>query len=236
MSILYPIIESEDGPLISYSQVRVYDVMKAHEKGLNRYEICKSYDLLPIQLESALEYMAQNRTELEAGLGEREQNGQLNNNRHESGYSVIETGIGPVISDSRTTVYDVMQVYDEGFSFYDICRTYNLKPLQMEAALSYIQEHRQTLETKLAEILIKKAEYERYHRAIEAEAWKRIAQLPMTPERAKFYAKREELRHRRLAYGKIEASERAYNAWLKENRRRATHRAAERKVHANYSQ
>ena len=232
----YPIIESEDGPLISDSQVTVYDVMEAHKKGLRRYEICKTYDLLPIQLESALEYMAANRLELEAELKKQEQNGHLNNNGHQGHYTVIQSGIGPVISDSRTTVYDVMQVYDEGLSFYDICRTYNLKPLQMEAALEYITEHRQTLEAELKEILIKKAEYERYHRAIEAEAWKRIAQLPMTPERAKFYAKREELRRRRIASGKQEASERAYNAWLKENRRRAAHRAAERKAHANYSQ
>lgn len=235
MSILYPIIESKDGPLISYSQVTVYDVMEAHKKELSHYDICKSYDLLPIQLESALEYMAQNRRELEAGLLKREQNGHLNNNGHLNRYCVIESGIGPVISDSRTTVYDVMQVYDEGFSFYDICRTYNLKPLQMEAALEYITKHRQTLEAELVEILRKKAEYERYHRAIQAEVEKKIAQLPMTPERARFYAKREENRRRWIAEGKVEASERVYNAWLKENGRRAAHRAAKREAHANYS-
>ena len=156
MSILYPIIESEDGPLISYSQVTVYDVMEAHQKGLSCYEICKTYDLLPIQLESAIEYMAQNRRALESGLKNLHQNGHFNNNGHDKSYSVIETGIGPVISDSRTTVYDVMQVYDEGFSRYDICRTYNLKPRQLEAALEYIQEHRETLESELVDILIKK--------------------------------------------------------------------------------
>jgi uncharacterized protein (DUF433 family) len=202
--------------------------MAAHKKELSRYEICKSYDLLPIQLESALEYMAQNPTQLEAGLLKREQNGHLKNNGHLNRYSVIESGIGPVISDSRTTVYDVMQAYDEGLSRYDICRTYNLKPLQMEAALEYITKHRQTLEAELVEILQKKAEYERYHRAIQAEVEKKIAQLPMTPERARFYAKREESRRRWIAEGKVEASERVYNAWLKENRRRAAHRAAER--------
>jgi len=232
MSILYPIIENEHGPLISYSQIRVYDVMEAHQKGLSRYEICKTYDLLPIQLESALEYMAQNRRELESGLKNLQKNGHLKKNGHESSYSVIETGIGPVISDSRTTVYDVMQVYDEGLSRYDICRTYNLKPLQMETALEYIQEHRETLKSELAGILIKKAEYERYHRAIEAEVRKKIAQLPMTPERAKFYALLEKNR-RSIAK---DADDAAYNTWLKENRRRAAHRASEREAHANYSQ
>jgi uncharacterized protein (DUF433 family) len=114
-------------------------------------------------------------------------------------YNIIESGIGPLIDHSRSTVYDVMKAYDEGNNLYEISRLYNLTPLQVETALQYISKHRQKLEPELKEILIKKAEYERYHRAIQAEAWKRIAQLPMTPERAKFYAKREELRRRRAA-------------------------------------
>lgn len=232
MSILYPIIESEHGPLISYSQVTVYDVMEAHKKGLSCYEICKTYDLLPIQLESALEYMTQNRRVLESGLNHFQKNGHLQKNGHQKSYSVVETGIGPVISDSRTTVYDVMQVYDEGFSRYDICRTYNLKPLQLETALEYIQKHRETLELKLKEILIKKAENERYHRAIQAEVEKKIAQRPMTPKRAKFYALLEKNR-RSIAK---ESDDVAYNAWLKENSRRAGYRASERKAYASYSQ
>ena len=38
-----------------------------------------------------------------------------------SRYSVIESEIGPLISESRATVYDVMQAYDAGLSRYDIC-------------------------------------------------------------------------------------------------------------------
>ena len=58
-----------------------------------------------------------------------------------SRYSVIESEIGPLISESRATVYDVMEAYDAGLSRYDICWNYNLVPLQLEAALEYISRH-----------------------------------------------------------------------------------------------
>ena len=77
MSILYPIVESEHGPLISYSNVTVYDVMGAHQKGRSCYDICKAYDLLPIQLESALEYISENRRVLESALNHLQKNGHL---------------------------------------------------------------------------------------------------------------------------------------------------------------
>ena len=109
-----------------------------------------------------------------------------------SRYQIIESGIGPLISESRTTVYDVLEAYDEGLSLYDICRTYNLRPLQLETALEYIEEHRERLEPELAEILKKKAERERHYNAIAAEIRKKIAQEPMTPERAAFFTWREE--------------------------------------------
>ena len=140
-----------------------------------------------------------------------------------SRYQIIESGIGPLISESRTTVYDVLEAYDEGLSLYDICRTYNLRPLQLETALEYIEKHRERLEPELAEILKKKAERERHYNAIAAEIRKKIAQEPMTPKRAAFYALLEKNRQRRAAE---KSSDAAYNAWLEENRRRATRRVA----------
>ena len=104
-----------------------------------------------------------------------------------SRYQIIESGIGPLISESRTTVYDVLEAYDEGLSLYDICRTYNLRPLQLETALEYIEEHRERAQSGLAEILKKKAQRERHYNAIAAKIRKKIAQEPMTPERAAFF-------------------------------------------------
>lgn len=107
------------------------------------------------------------------------------------GYEIIETDSGPMISESRTSIYDVLLTQIEGEDFYAICVIHNLRPLQAQVALEYIDLHRDQLEANLPKLLAKKAENERYHRAIAAEREKLIAELPMTPERAAFYALRE---------------------------------------------
>ena len=61
-------------------------------------------------------------------------------------YTIIETDLGPLISESRVSVFDVMDAYDAGDSVYEIDLTFNLSPLQVETALDYIAEHRAALE------------------------------------------------------------------------------------------
>ncbi len=109
-------------------------------------------------------------------------------------YTILETEIGPMISESRTSVYDVLLTQNEGEDFDSICVIHNLRPLQVRVALEYIKEHRAALEAELPELLAKKAENERYHRAIAAEREKLISALPMTPKRAAYYALREKNR------------------------------------------
>lgn len=102
-------------------------------------------------------------------------------------YSVVETELGPMVGHSRTSVYDVLLSLQEGDDFFAICVIHNLKPVQVQAALEYIEEHRANLEAELPALLAQKAENERYHRTIAAEREKLIAQLPMTPKRKAFY-------------------------------------------------
>jgi hypothetical protein len=102
-----------------------------------------------------------------------------------TGYRVIETELGPMISDSHTSIYDVLLSQQEGDDFFAICVIHNLKIAQVQVALEYIEKHRAELEAELPELLAKKAENERYHRAIAAER----AKIPvkMTPKRKAFY-------------------------------------------------
>jgi hypothetical protein len=44
-------------------------------------------------------------------------------------YSIIETDMGPLISESRVSVFDVMDAHDAGDSQYEIGLTFNLSPL-----------------------------------------------------------------------------------------------------------
>lgn len=111
-------------------------------------------------------------------------------------YSVVEAEIGPMVGESRTSVYDVLLSLKEGEGFYALCMIHNLKPAQVHATLDYIALHREQLEAELPELLAKKAENERYHRAIAEEREKLIAQLPMSPKRKAL----EELRAKRRVY------------------------------------
>ncbi len=102
-------------------------------------------------------------------------------------YKILETELGPMISHSRTSVYDVMLTLDKGNDIFFICVNHNLDFVQAQIALEYIAEHREELEADLREILPIKAAREKEHRAIQAEVERKIAQLPMTPERAELY-------------------------------------------------
>ncbi len=106
-------------------------------------------------------------------------------------YHIIESDIGPLISESRCTVFDVMELQDAGESLHAISAILNLTPLQVETALDYIELHRVRLEPQLADILRQRAERESYYRSIAGEIFERIASAPMTETRAKFAVLRE---------------------------------------------
>lgn len=108
---------------------------------------------------------------------------------------ILETELGPMISNSRVSIYDVMEAYDEGFPSWEINKIYNLSPHQVKVALAYIEEHRPQLESELEEILIHKAERERYYRELEAEIRKKRP-VEMTPRRAALHKLIEESRQR----------------------------------------
>jgi uncharacterized protein (DUF433 family) len=106
-------------------------------------------------------------------------------------YEVLETDIGPMISESRVSVFDVMDAHDAGDSIYEISATFNLTPLQVETALAYIEQNRSFLEPQLATIQRALAEREALYRTKTAEIDKRIATEPLTPARRRLLQLRE---------------------------------------------
>jgi hypothetical protein len=61
----------------------------------------------------------------------------------------------------------------------------NLSPMQVQVAFDYIEQHRERLQAELDEILKIAAERKRYYDTVAEEIKQKIAQMPMTPERAK---------------------------------------------------
>lgn len=106
-------------------------------------------------------------------------------------YTIIESDMGPMISESRVSVFDVMDAYDAGDSVHEIGLTFNLSPLQVETALAYISQHRARLGPQLAEIKQQLAEREAHYRRQAAQLDRYIATFPVTSQRAAFNALRE---------------------------------------------
>lgn len=106
-------------------------------------------------------------------------------------YSVVETDIGPLISESRASVFDVMDAQDAGDSIYEIGLTFNLSPLQVETALAYIAQHRAELEPQLAQIKQQLAEREAFYRRQAAQIDQIVAALPLNRQRAALLVLRE---------------------------------------------
>lgn len=105
-------------------------------------------------------------------------------------YHIIESDLGPLISESRMTVYDVLEAQNSGQTLYEISMNRNLSPMQVQVAFEYIEQHRERLQAELDEILRIAAERKRHYDAIAEEMKQKIAQLPMTPQRQAFYALR----------------------------------------------
>lgn len=56
---------------------------------------------------------------------------------------IINRGRGPQIAGSRITVYDILYESQEGLSPAEIAELFSLQKEQIEAALQYIDEHRE---------------------------------------------------------------------------------------------
>lgn len=112
-------------------------------------------------------------------------------NQLQERYCIIESDMGPLISESRCTVFDVMELQEAGESLHAISAILNLTPLQVETALDYIRLHRARLEPQLADILRQRAEREIYYRSVANKIFEQIADAPMTEVRAKFAVLRE---------------------------------------------
>ncbi len=111
--------------------------------------------------------------------------------RNQLRYTIVETGVGPLISESRVSVFDVMEAHDAGDSIHEIGLTFNLSPLQVEIALEYVSRHRAELEPQLAEIKQQLAEREAFYRRQAVQVDQYVATLPMTSQRAALYVLRE---------------------------------------------
>jgi uncharacterized protein (DUF433 family) len=61
----YQILETDSGLQISESRVMLFDVMESHDAGDSIYQIAQTFNLTPLQVQTAVEYIEAHRIALE---------------------------------------------------------------------------------------------------------------------------------------------------------------------------
>ncbi|MDY0165293.1 MAG: DUF433 domain-containing protein [Thermoguttaceae bacterium] len=65
---------------------------------------------------------------------------------------IIDRGRGPEIAGTRITVYHIWEFYRAGDNRDDIALSFGLSSRQVQAAIDYIEAHRQEVEQQYAKI------------------------------------------------------------------------------------
>jgi uncharacterized protein (DUF433 family) len=66
---------------------------------------------------------------------------------------IIDRGRGPEIEGTRITVYDVMDYLQEGWRYEQIAGLFRLPPDDIQAAIQYIEDHKEAVMTAYQQIL-----------------------------------------------------------------------------------
>ena len=72
---------------------------------------------------------------------------------------IINRGRGPEIAGTRITVYDVMDYYKDGWHRDQIAVLFRLSSRDIQAAIDYIESHREEVEVEYQKILDRHRNY-----------------------------------------------------------------------------
>ena len=81
---------------------------------------------------------------------------------HETATSatIINRGRGPEIAGTRITVYDIMDYLADGWHRDEIARLFRLSSRDIQAAIDYIEEHRNQVQAEYQRVLQRHRDYE----------------------------------------------------------------------------
>lgn len=74
--------------------------------------------------------------------------------------TIINRGRGPEIAGTRITVYDVMDYLTEDWHRDEIARLFRLSSRDIQAAIDYIDEHREEVEAQYRRVLKRHSAYQ----------------------------------------------------------------------------
>jgi len=104
---------------------------------------------------------------------------------------IINRGRGPEIAGTRITVYDVLDYLHAGWRYDQIAGLFRLPPEDIQAAIQYIEDHKEEVMAAHQEILAR-------HRTVQ---YPPEVQVKLARNRQKLQAKLAEIRARHEAEG-----------------------------------
>ena len=124
------IIDVGRGPQIEGSRITVFDILEYHKIGWHRDEIAVLFDLSSQQVEAAIRYIKEHRDEVMASYA-------MNMDSN-----TITSGNNPRIAGTRISVYAILEYLQKGWCRDEIATLFRLGSRQLDAAIRYIEEHR----------------------------------------------------------------------------------------------
>jgi uncharacterized protein (DUF433 family) len=103
--------------------------------------------------------------------------------------AIIRTERGLTIAGTRITVYDIMDYLNAGWTPKLIPGWLRLTEEQLNAALSYIEEHRNEVETEYQTVLQTSEQIREYWEEKNRDRFARIAAMPPKPGQEAIRAK-----------------------------------------------
>lgn len=103
--------------------------------------------------------------------------------------AIIRTERGLTIAGTRITLYDIMDYLNAGWTPKLIPGWLHLTQEQLNAALSYIEEHRSEVEAEYQTVLQTSEEIREYWEAKNSDLFARIAAMPPKPGQEAIRAK-----------------------------------------------
>lgn len=112
---------------------------------------------------------------------------------------IVRTERGLTIAGTRISLYDVLDFLKIHYPPKLIRDKLNLTDAQIEAALSYIEANRPTIEIEYQQVLHTREEIYQYWQERNRDRLAKIASMPHKPDQEALWKKLEEQKARRIA-------------------------------------
>ncbi|BAZ05876.1 DUF433 domain-containing protein [Calothrix sp. NIES-3974] len=112
---------------------------------------------------------------------------------------IVRTERGLTIAGTRISLYDVLDFLKIHYPPKLIRDKLNLTDAQIEAALSYIEANRSTIEIEYQQVLHTREEIYQYWQERNRDRLAKIASMPHKPDQEALWKKLEEQKARRIA-------------------------------------